>query len=260
MQFLQRRNAGKTAQGGFVAFARRVRAGLLLLAGILLMCVSGVGSASAAVAQTPRPAVHAQARSLPVNPRDVRMRRLIQEGRMASTVRVLDSLAPTLIVQFPLVPSGLKAAFPKATALVTIVNGDERSSIFDTVTVDVQNMPPNITFTIFLIELANKPFGNVEYVADLTTRGDGTGETIFQCIAFDAFAMDARNPGSSVDGREGTTSGVNLEHMGMWFSSLKDAQQVLNNDGLQGTIFDGGNPPLHAGPQAMTDGQTAPVF
>jgi hypothetical protein len=48
--------------------------------------------------------------------------------------------------------------------------------------------------------------------------------------------------------------------MGMWFSSLQDAQKVLNNNSLKGTIFDGGNPPLHAGPQAMTDGQTAPVF
>ena len=40
----------------------------------------------------------------------------------------------------------------------------------------------------------------------------------------------------------------------------RHAQKVLNDDTLKGTIFDGGNPPLHAGPQAMTDGQTAPVF
>jgi hypothetical protein len=72
--------------------------------------------------------------------------------------------------------------------------------------------------------------------------------------------MDARNPGSSLDGREGTTSGVNLEHLGMWFSSLADARRILNDDTLAGTIFDGGNPPLHAGPQAMTDGQSAAVF
>jgi hypothetical protein len=172
---------------------------------------------------------------------------------------VLNSLAPTTIVQFPLVPSGIKKAFPDATGLVTIVRGSRDDSVSDTVTVDVQKMPPNITFTIFLIELANKPFGNVEYVADLTTRGDGSGETIFQCITLVAFAMDARNPGTSLD-QEGITSGVNLEHMGMWFSSLIDAQESLNDATLKGTIFDGGSPPLHAGPQAMTDGQTAPVF
>ena len=179
--------------------------------------------------------------------------------QLAPTVHVLDSLAPTKILQFPLVPSGIKQAFPNATALVTVVRGNRDDSASDTVTVDVQKMPPNITFTIFFIELANKPFGNVEYVADLTTRGDGSGETVFDCITFVAFAMDARHPGTSLD-QEGTTSGINLEHMGMWFSSLQDAQKVLNNTTLKGTIFDGGNPPLHAGPQAMTDGQTAPVF
>lgn len=184
----------------------------------------------------------------------------LQHSELAPTVHVLNSLGKTTIVQFPLVPSGIKATFPKATGLVTIVRGDRDNSTSDTVTLDVQNMPPNITFTVFLIELANKPFGHVEYVADLTTRGDGSGESIFQVIALVAFAMDARNPGTSQDDREGVTSGINLEHMGMWFSSLTDAQKVLNDDTLKGTIFDGGNPPLHAGPQAMTDGQTVPVF
>ena len=196
----------------------------------------------------------------PDNPEAERLRQMVRNGSLAPTVHVLNSLVPTTIVQFPLVPSGIRAAFPNASGLVTIVRGNRDNALADTVTVDVQHMPPNITFTIFFIELANKPFGNVEYVADLTTRGDGSGETIFQNIAFVAFAMDARNPGTSQDGQEGLTSGINLEHMGMWFSSLQDAQKVLNDDTLQGTIFDGGNPPMHAGPQAMTDGQTAPVF
>jgi hypothetical protein len=179
---------------------------------------------------------------------------------LAPTVHVLASLPPTTILQFPLVPSGIKARFPDATGLVTVVRGDRNDSTSDTVTVDVQKMPPNTTFTIFLIEFASKPFGHVEYVADLTTRGDGSGETIFHIITFVAFAMDARNPGTSQDDTEGITSGINLEHMGMWFSELQDAQKILNDDTLQGTLFDGGSPPLHAGPQAMTDGQTAPVF
>jgi hypothetical protein len=194
------------------------------------------------------------------NPNAELLRRLVLTGRLAPTVHVLNSLPPTTIVQFPLVPSGIKNAFPHATGLVTIVRGNRDNAFSDTITVDVQHMPPNITFTIFFIEFASKPFGNVEYVADLTTRGDGSGETIFQNIAFVAFAMDARNPGTSQDGQEGTTSGTNLEHLGMWFSQLQDAQKILNDDTLKGTIFDGGNPPLHAGPQAMTDGQTAPVF
>lgn len=194
------------------------------------------------------------------NPDVELLRQMVRDGRLAPTVRVLNSMAPTTIVQFPLLPSGIKNAFPQATGLVTIVRGNRDNAFSDTITVDVQKMPPNTTFTIFYIQFAGKPFGNVEYVADLTTRGDGSGETIFQNIAFVAMAMDARNPGTSQDGQEGITSGTNLEHMGMWFSSLADAQKILNDGTLTGTIFDGGSPPLHAGPQAMTDGQTAPVF
>lgn len=234
--------------------------GPLLLA-FLLVTITWAGVASAVPAKanalTTVPGVNS---NRPSNPGVELIHQSVRAGRLAPTVHVLNSLPPTTIVQFPLVPSGIKKAFPQATGLVTIVRGNRDNAFSDTITVDVQHMPPNITFTIFFIEFASKPFGNVEYVADLTTRGDGSGETIFQNIAFVAFAMDARNPGTSQDGQEGTTSGINLEHLGMWFSQLQDAQKVLNDDTLQGTIFDGGNPPLHAGPQAMTDGQTAPVF
>jgi len=236
--------------------------GSLLLA-LLLITTMWVGVTAAAASPAKGntfPTVREVSASRSSNSNAELLHRLVRAGRLAPTVHVLTSLPPTTIVQFPLVPSGIKKAFPQATGLVTIVRGDRDNAFSDTVTVDVQNMPPNITFTIFYIEFASKPFGNVEYVADLTTRGDGSGETIFQNIAFVAFAMDARNPGTSQDGQEGTTSGINLEHMGMWFSQLQDAQKVLNDDTLKGTIFDGGNPPLHAGPQAMTDGQTAPVF
>ena len=236
--------------------------GSLLLA-LLLITTMWVGITAAAASPAKAntfPTLREASASRSSNSNVDLLRRLVHSGHLAPTVHVLNSLPPTTIVQFPLVPSGIKKAFPQATGLVTIVRGDRDNAFSDTITVDVQNMPPNITFTIFYIEFASKPFGNVEYVADLTTRGDGSGETIFQNIAFVAFAMDARNPGTSQDGQEGTTSGINLEHMGMWFSQLQNAQKVLNDDTLKGTIFDGGNPPLHAGPQAMTDGQTAPVF
>jgi hypothetical protein len=245
---------------------RRVFLGGLLSMTLLLLFSGLPTGAALAATRSARSAHTSTSMQVPrsvaslLNPEAEQLRQMVRDGRLASTVRVLDSLAPTTIVQFPLVPSGIKALFPQASGLVTIIRGNRDNAVADTVIVDVQNMPPNITFTIFYIELANKPFGNVEYVADLTTRGDGSGETMFQNIAFVAFAMDARNPGTSTDGQEGLTSGTDLEHMGMWFSSLQDAQHALNDDALQGTIFDGGNPPLHAGPQAMTDGQAAPVF
>ena len=188
------------------------------------------------------------------------LQQMVQAHQMASTVQVLSSQSPSVIIQFPLFPSGVKARFPKASGVVTIAEGNPAVSLFDSVTVDVQNMPPDITFTIFFIELANKPFGHVEYVADLHTRIDGSGESSFQAITLVAFAADNRTPTVTSQDQSGLASGIQLEHMGMWFSSLQDAQKVLGNSSLQGTLFDGGNPPLHAGPQAMTDGQTAPVF
>jgi hypothetical protein len=227
---------------------------------IVLAMQAGIASAATKAVATPQITAHSLSQTGDINANDAFLRQLQREGKLAPSVHVLSSLGQTTIVQFPLVPSGIKQAFPNASGLVTIVRGDRNNAFSDTIIVDVSHMPPNITFTIFYIELANKPFGNVEYVADLTTRGDGSGETIFQNIAFVAFAMDARNPGTSIDGQEGVSSGINLEHMGMWFSSLQAAQKVLNNTSLQGTLFDAGNPPLHAGPQAMTDGQTLPVF
>lgn len=166
------------------------------------------------------------------------------------------------IFQFGLVPSGLAQKFPKATGVVTINGGNPNISLYDTITVDVANMPPNVTFTIFFIELRVKPFGHAEYVADLRTRDDGTGEVTFNCIAFVAMALDGRFPGVvSANGNE-VASGVQLEHLGMWFSDLKVAQTVLGNPALTGTPFDGGGPPQHAGPQAMVDDVTngGPAF
>ncbi|HLZ56035.1 MAG TPA: hypothetical protein VKR06_03725 [Ktedonosporobacter sp.] len=251
----------RTVQSTFSRALRGSRRPWLLLPIVLLLISLQVGTdygvATAFAASSQRGAQAGQAR--PDNANVARLRQMVREGKLAPTVHVLDSLPPTTILQFPLVPSGLKSKFPDATALVTVVRGDRNDSTSDTVTIDVQKMPPNITFTIFFIEIANKPFGNVEYVADLTTRGDGTGETIFHIITLVAFAMDARNPGTSHD-QEGQASGIQLEHLGMWFAQLQDAQKVLNDDTLLGTIFDGGNPPLHAGPQAMTDGQSSPVF
>ncbi|HVB72707.1 MAG TPA: hypothetical protein VNE38_04050 [Ktedonobacteraceae bacterium] len=178
----------------------------------------------------------------------------------APTVKVLASGDPTLIVQFPLVPSGIKQLFPNATALVTIVEGNPAISVYDTVIVDVQNMPPNQKFTVFFTELSAKPFGHAEYVGDVITRGDGSAESIYHLIAFGAFAADARQASVTSTDQTGEASGIQLEHVGMWFDGVKAARQVLNNPSIPGTPFDGGGGALHAGPQVMTDGQTLPVI
>src|SRR6266550_4346299 len=181
-------------------------------------------------------------------------------GQVAPTVKVLASADPSLIVQFPLFPVSIKKLFPDATALVTVIQGNPQTNDFDTIVVDVQKMPPNQKFTVFFTELSAKPFGHAEYVGDVITRGDGSAESIFHLITFVAFAADARNATVTSADQSGDASGIQLEHVGMWFDGVKAARQVLNNPNIPGTPFDGGGGALHAGPQAMTDGQTLPVI
>ncbi|GAC1393981.1 MAG: hypothetical protein NVS4B11_26710 [Ktedonobacteraceae bacterium] len=181
-------------------------------------------------------------------------------GNVAPTVKVLSSVAPTLIVQFPLFPISIKQLFPKATGLVTVMQGDPASSVFDNVTVDVQNMPPNVKFTVFFVEIALKPFGHAEYVGDVITHSDGSGESTFHLITFVAFAADARKSLVTSKDQSGDASGIQLEHVGMWFDGVIAARQVLNNPNLPGTPFDGGFPALHGGPQVMSDSQQLPVI
>jgi hypothetical protein len=236
----------------FATIRRPLLFSVLLIAAMLIVTLYAYPVAANLQANAAR-----QIRAQAFRPQSLRER--IQAHELASTVQVLASQPPSVIIQFPLFPSGVKKAFPNAKGVVTIVQGNPEVSLFDTVTVDVEGMPADTTFTIFFIELANKPFGHVQYVADLHTRDDGTGDVTFQTITLVAFAADASNPGTSKD-QSGDASGVQLEHLGMWFSSLQDAQKALKDNTLKGTPFDGGNPPLHAGPQAMTDGQTDPVF
>ena len=179
--------------------------------------------------------------------------------KIAPTVKVLPSVAPTVIIQVPLVPSSIKALFPSASALVTIVQGNPEGSVFDTVIVDVQKMPPGEKFTLFFTEISAKPFGHAEYVCDVFTRADGSGESIAHLITLGAFAADARNAGVSAD-QTGDASGIQLEHLGLWFDGVSAARRVLGDNTIPGTPFDGGVNPLHAGPQAMTDGQSLPVI
>ena len=135
----------------------------------------------------------------------------------APTVKVLSSADPTVIVQFSLAPASIKALFPNATALVTVIEGNPAVSDFDTVIVDAQNMPPNQKFTVFFTELSAKPFGHAEYVGDVITRGDGSAESIFHLITLGAFAADNRAATVTSTDQTGEASGIQLEHVAILF-------------------------------------------
>jgi hypothetical protein len=243
-------------------FASAFRAARLLPAAMLLCLLLGACSGSPAAptaGTTPASSSSGGQPAFPQGAPQLRTPGFGSSEQIAPTVKVLASVDPSLIIQFPLVPASIKARFPDASALVTVVQGNPEVSVFDTVIVDVQKMPPNQKFTIFFTELSAKPFGHAEYVGDLFTRGDGSGESVVHLITFVAFAADNRNPGTSTD-QSGTASGIQLEHVGLWFDGVKAARQVLGDNTIPGTPFDGGGGALHAGPQAMTDGQTLPVI
>jgi hypothetical protein len=197
--------------------------------------------------------------SFPTTPPTLRTPSFGSAGQVAPTVKVLASVAPTLIIQFPLFPAAsIKSKFPNAKGLVTVFQNPEAND-FDVVTVDVQNLPPHVKFTIFLTESSFKPFGHGEYIGDMITREDGSYEATLHLITFVAFAADARQSQVASADQSGTASGIQLEHMGMWFDEVTTARRVLGDPKIAGTPFDGGRGVLHAGPQAMTDGQTLPV-
>lgn len=238
------------------------RSALALVVFILLGVLLGACD-SPSISNTTQPTAGTTAVStsplvFPTTPLALRTPAYGTAGQVAPTVKVLSSADPTLIIQFPLFPASIKTLFPDATALVTVFQNPDTND-FDTVTVDVQHMPPSIKFTVFFTELSAKPFGHAEYVGDVITRGDGSSESVFHLITFVAFAADNRHPVTSND-QSGVASGTQLEHVGMWFDGLDSAFDVLKNRSLAGTPFDGGFGPLHAGPQAMTDGQTLSVI
>ena len=231
---------------------------IVLLAYLLSACSSPLSSSTSAPSST-----KTQSSSVPTFPTTalaLRTPAFGASGQLAPTVKVLASANPSLIVQFPLVPASIKTLFPEATGLVTVVQGNPQTNDFDTMIVDVQKMPPNVKFTVFLTELSAKPFGHAEYVGDLITHGDGSGESIFHLITFVAFAADARKSNVTSTDQSGDASGIQLEHVGMWFDGVSFARKVLNNPNIPGTPFDGGGGALHAGPQAMTDGQSLSVI
>ena len=235
--------------------ARRLFPIVMLLALVISACST---VSTPPTTSTATPATNTGGSAFPTTPLSLRTPTFGQQE--APTVKILSSADPTLILQFTLTPVSIKPLFPNATALVTVIEGNPAVSDFDTVIVDAQHLPPNQKFTVFFTELSAKPFGHAEYVGDVITRGDGSAESIFHLIVLGAFAADNRNAAVTSTDQTGDASGIQLEHVGMWFDGVKAARQVLNNPNIPGTPFDGGGGALHAGPQAMTDGQTQPVI
>src|SRR6266849_5333378 len=124
---------------------------VIVLLGLLLAACDSSSSQNTQTKQTT-----SGGSSFPTNAPPLRTPAFGSPGQVAPTVKVLASVDPTLIVQFPLTPASIKSLFPNATGLVTVMQGNPAISVFDTVTVGVQNMPPNVKFTVFFTEISAK--------------------------------------------------------------------------------------------------------
>lgn len=94
--------------------------------------------------------------------------------------------------------------------------------------VEVASLPPNTTFTLFVINTPSAPFTPAWYQGDLTTNAAGYGVLdVTGIFNHETFIL---NPGSPA-------VAVELDHLGIWFADPTDAA----NAGCAGTPtpFDG---------------------
>src|SRR5213079_3751585 len=93
------------------------------------------------------------------------------------------------VVELNLTPSSaqLAACMPDARVDVTVqLTTDLRG--FDVFHVQATGLPPDTTFTVFLIEQAGPPFGAAEYIGDFTSNEDGHADNSFRLIVAEAFS------------------------------------------------------------------------
>ncbi|HYL59726.1 MAG TPA: hypothetical protein VEU51_12725 [Candidatus Acidoferrales bacterium] len=180
-----------------------------------------------------------------------RIATIISTGAVAVLVGGLASPAVSQAqdsLQFELTPSSAKLAecMPDASLVVTVKpNTDKKGS--DNFVIQARNLPPNRTFTVFLLQQATSPFGAAEYIGDVSTNGQGDGRSAFNLIVGEAFSSTIVNGGRLR---------VDLNRIGVWFSDPADDDFCFGNGGGSMTPFDGDGV---AGVQAFNSANADPL-
>jgi hypothetical protein len=117
--------------------------------------------------------------------------------------------------------------FSDAAATVTVLPNEEDRGV-DTLLLKAEGLPPHTSFTVFLTELAELPFGASEYIAEFTTNAAGRGSVRVDAVIEEAFAFD----GSTRVRKE-------LNHVVVWFADPKDDDVCFGPGGGPTTPFDG---------------------
>jgi hypothetical protein len=137
--------------------------------------------------------------------------------------------------QFPLkVSAGALGCLPEASGLVTL----NSLGIVEEMHIQVNFLPPNTDFDVFVIQQPTSPFGLAWYEGDLLTDSGGSGVTDligrFQIGTFivgsgaaAAPPFKAPPPNKFPDATSNPPfNPIQLYHVGIWFDSPADAQKA----------------------------------
>lgn len=127
----------------------------------------------------------------------------------------------------------------------------------DQIDIDVDGLPANADYVMFLTEKAGAPFGAVQYVLDFKTDAKGKGMASVRTIVFNAFALTAM---AGADGKPDAaateSSRKQLGHLGIWPADPQTLAPLFVSQGLPNAVtpFDDDG---QAGPAILVDA-TAP--
>jgi len=113
----------------------------------------------------------------------------------------------------------------------------------DRMQVNIQGLPPNTTFTLFVLQVPTGPFGMSWYQGDIDTDESGRGSAQFsgvfssETFMFAPASRPAAQTDPGIDAMTNpTTAPVHMYHLGLWFADPTDG----GNAGCPGqTPFDG---------------------
>jgi hypothetical protein len=150
-------------------------------------------------------------------------------------------------VRLELTPSSAQLAqcMPEAQLEVTVRLTTEKRG-FDRFDIRARNLPPDRSYTIFLLELAISPFGAAEYIGDFTTDASGNAHNTLSLIVEEAFSSTLVN---------GSRVRVDLNRIGVWFADPADDDFCLGPNSPI-TPFDGDG---EAGVQAFNSRNADPL-
>jgi hypothetical protein len=145
-------------------------------------------------------------------------------GFAAGSARANDTFS------FPLsVSSGAATCLPEASGTVFL----NSLGIVEEMHIQVNFLPPNTDFDVFVIQQPTSPFGLAWYEGDILTDASGSAATdLIGRFSFGSFIVGSGSAPAPVTHPKGpfpdastnpATNPVQLYHVGIWFDSPQDA-------------------------------------